>query len=602
MPNKINPFSLTEKQLKELLCRSCPTFPELEDVDFATLSVTRQIKSILKTAKDLINTIEDIPVLTESLYRSFSETGEREPYLKPHDARREKLSLATLLYLLGKPELKETIENYLLAICEEHTWVVPPHEGRLIDLYAADTGLTLADVVSLIGNDLNRAIVQRVHTEIDKRIFQPYLNRTSEHKWYNNSDNWNSVCNSQIAATFLLTEKDVNRKVHAIKTALDSLAVYIETAFNDDGSTSEGIGYWNYGMSWFAIFSEMLRASTNNGIDLLQLDRVKKIATYPSKIQLASGKFVSFSDVNSDNLTFNPGIIQRLSDRTGENSLQGLIVEPSELDYHGITSMLRYILWWDGQTHITNPIEDSVLPDAGIARLINTTSDQIPLTIAIKAGHNGENHNHNDVGSFIVNIGEENFITDPGAGLYNKNYFSEKRYDNIFANSYGHSVPRIDNNLQSTGERFSGKLVGVESNEETKKVTIEFGKAYNIADLKIAKRSLVSPTKDNLGTNLIVEDEFVFLNNSPAIEEAFVTWLDVSLKDKTIVIHGQHHELILTVSEPNNYSFQVETLEKQSKENKKKAILKRISIIIPASENRKIIFRMKMKIRGPNVQ
>jgi hypothetical protein len=599
MPNTLNPFLLTEVQLQALLSSSYSMFPEFEKVDIKTLSETRQIKSILKTAKEIIDTLNDIPVLTESLYRLFSETGERDPYLKPHDARREKLSLATLLYLLGRSELKETIENYLLAICEEHTWVVPPHEGRLIDLYAADTGLTLADVLSLIGDDLNRAVVQRVHTEIDKRIFQPYLNRISEHKWYKNSDNWNSVCNSQIAATFLLIEKDVILKARAIKTALDSLAVYIDTAFNDDGSTSEGIGYWNYGISWFVIFSEMLRASTNNAVDLLQLDRIKKISTYPSKIQLASGMFSSFSDVNSDNLTFNPGVIQRLSERTGENSLLGLIVEPSELDYHGITSMLRYVLWWDGHTHISNPIEDSELPDAGIVRLVNTTFKQNPVTIAIKAGHNGENHNHNDVGSFIVNIGGENFITDPGLGLYNKDYFSEKRYNNIFANSYGHSVPQINNNLQSTGESFFGKLVVVNSDDETKKVTVEFGKAYNITDLNIAKRSLVLPIKDNLDADLIIEDEFEFLNNSLTIEEAFVTWLDVELKDKTVVIHGQHHDLILTVSEPNNSSFQIEILEKQSKENKKQAILKRISVIVPESKSRNIIFRMEMKIRNP---
>jgi hypothetical protein len=601
MPKISNPFLLTEKQLKELFDSSYPIFPELEKVDIKKLLKTRQVKSILKTAKTIIDTLDDIPELSESLYRSFSETGERESYLKPHDARREKLSLAALLYLLGKSELKGTIENYLLAICEEHTWVVPPHEGRLIDLYTADTGLTLADVVSLVGNDLNSAVVQKVNTEIDKRIFQPYLNRTSEHKWYKNSDNWNSVCNSQIAATFLLIEKDANRKVHAIKTAFDSLEVYIETAFNNDGSTSEGIGYWNYGISWFVIFSEMLRASTNDSIDLLQLDRVKKIATYPSKIQLLNGMFVSFSDVNSDNLTFNPGIIQRLSDRTGEKSLLGLIVEPSELDYHGITSMLRYVLWWDGHTHISNPIEDSVLPDAGIVRLVNTTSSQTPVTIAIKAGHNGENHNHNDVGSFIVNIGGENFIADPGSGLYNKDYFSEKRYDNIFANSYGHSVPRINNNLQSTGEIFSGKLVGVDSSAEIKKVTIEFGKAYNVTDLKIAKRSLALSIKNKSSADLILEDEFEFFNNSSVIEEAFITWLDVEVNGKIAVIHGQHHDLILTVSEPNISGFQAEVLERQSKENKKNAILRRISLIILASENRKTIFRMEIKIRNTNI-
>ena len=600
MPTKIlNPFDLTETQLQELLNFSHSPFPELQKAlaNINEIVEMKQTKIALETAKESVATLKDIPVLTDSLYRSFAETGEREPYLKPHDARRKKLSIATLLFILGQSDLKTIIESYLLAICEERTWVVPPHEGRLIDLYAADTALTLADVLATVGQHLDTRIVQRVEQEIGKRIFEPYLNRTLEHKWYKNSDNWNAVCNSQIAATFLFLEKNQARKARAVKTALDSLNVYINTAFSKDGSTSEGINYWHYGMSWLVVFSEMLRALSNGQIDLLSIERIKVIAVYPGKIQLGSHVFASFSDVDVDELSFNAGVVQRLAERTSEKSLLGLIVEPIKPDSHGITSVLRFILWWDGKTYKTPSLEDAILPDSGIVRLVSTMPDETLIALAIKAGNNGENHNHNDVGSFMINIAGENFITDPGAGLYNKDYFGDKRHENIFTNSYGHSVPRIDKKLQPAGGNFFGKLVRVEHGEKIKEVVIEFAKSYDILGLIVAKRSLILSNQPDSGDLIVLEDEFEFSENSLEIEEAFVTWLDVKVNGQRAVIHGKYHDLNLVVEEPFASSeFQLEKLEKQSEENKKRGVLKRISVVVPFGSSKTILFRMTMRI------
>jgi hypothetical protein len=55
----------------------------------------------------------------------------------------------------------------------------------------------------------------------------------------------------------------------------------------------------------------------------------------------------------------------------------------------------------------------------------------------------------------------ENLLTDPGRGLYSRNYFGERRYESAFASSYGHSVPRIDGQLQAAGAEFRGELLGV---------------------------------------------------------------------------------------------------------------------------------------------
>ena len=67
--------------------------------------------------------------------------------------------------------------------------------------------------------------------------------------------------------------------------------------------------------------------------------------------------------------------------------------------------MLRNALWWDGQQMDAPQIDDAVLYGGGVARLVAPLAccDQ-PVIAAIKAGHNAENHNQNDVGSFVVHV------------------------------------------------------------------------------------------------------------------------------------------------------------------------------------------------------
>ncbi|OGC38631.1 hypothetical protein A3K42_01135 [candidate division WWE3 bacterium RBG_13_37_7] len=508
------------------------------------------------------------------------------------------LSIAAFLFFLKKGDYKELIEKYLLAICEEKTWVIPAHEGRLIDLYAADTALTLAEILYILGDNINPKVRNEVIQNINIKVLDPYINNITEHKWYKSSDNWNAVCNSEIAATFLLVKSDSKRKAHAIKTAIEGLQVYLNTSFKPDGSTSEGINYWNYGMSMFVTFSEMLRATTNNQVDLLAHECIKKIASFPSNIQLGLNSFASFSDTNEEDAgtTFNPGIIQRLSERTGEKSLRNLIVDPVKVDWLGISTILRFILWWDGNTNNKYVVNDVLLPDAGIARINSTLKDTTPITLIIKAGNNGENHNHSDIGSFTLNIDGENLLTDPGAGLYNKDYFSEKRYENIFANSFGHSVPIIDNKLQANGTQFYGKITDFEVSTKVKKIRLEMSKAYNTKNLTSLTRE-VKLTNDIEKMPITIEDNFTFIKETSVIEEAFVTWNEVNINEKTAIINGNKYCAKLTITEPETgVSLTLEKLDKESKENKKKRTLNRICFKIAASTAKVVKFKLNIEV------
>jgi hypothetical protein len=269
----------------------------------------------------------------------------------------------------------------------------------------------------------------------------------------------------------------------------------------------------------------------------------------------------------------------RFAQRTGENSLLSVLSSDNSLNHlvrdrqqWRLYLNLRDLLWWDGEAPPVAPLEDAVLATAGVARFAAVTPKGTDIVLALKAGHNAEHHNQNDVGSFMVNAGGENLLVDPGRGLYNRAYFSARRYENIFANSYGHSVPRIGGALQGAGADYRGTLLET----STKRAKIEFAKAYPVAALQSATREFV--LEDN-GT-LHLHDTFSF-TESQEVEEAFVTWGEVEVNGNTAIVRGHSQALRLTIEEPNTV-FALEVLEVDSLANRKPQILKRLTFSLSA--------------------
>ena len=259
----------------------------------------------------------------------------------------------------------------------------------------------------------------------------------------------------------------------ALAIAFGGLQTFLDTAFESDGSSNEGVGYWHYGLINLIALAEMLRARSDGALDPLTSPRLRQIAGYPPVVQLSGPVFAAFSDCDEKE-EFNFGIIQRLAERSGVAALRNLTAKPAEpgSDWR-IQMLIRNLLWWDGHQPDTPVIADAVLTAPGIARLTGTTATGVPFVVAIKAGHNEENHNQNDIGSFVLHVEGENLLTDPGRGLYSRHYFGPDRYDNIFANSYGHSVPRIGGQLQAPGRQFCGELTAVTTEPGNKSAVVE---------------------------------------------------------------------------------------------------------------------------------
>jgi hypothetical protein len=175
-------------------------------------------------------------------------------------------------------------------------------------------------------------------------------------------------------------------------------------------------------------------------------------------------------------------------------------------------------------------------------------------------------------------VGVETLLCDPGRGLYSRQYFSHERYDNVFANSYGHSVPVINNQLQDAGDEFAGEILSFAPDQDLKIVTAEIGGAYSVKHLESLRRVVRLTASGEDSGAITLTDTYAFDALPDTVQEAFVTWQEVSVEDKAATVHGRQYDLRLTIEAPSSAAFAVESLEKACAENEKPRVLKRLTI------------------------
>ncbi|MBW4094682.1 MAG: hypothetical protein HIU81_04455, partial [Acidobacteria bacterium] len=69
------------------------------------------------------------------------------------------------------------------------------------------------------------------------------------------------------------------------------------------------------------------------------------------------------------------------------------------------------------------------LPSVQISVSRPASGTNLGLTLVVKGGHNGEHHNHLDVGSFIVASNGIPCVVDAGQPTYTAQTFGPRRYE-----------------------------------------------------------------------------------------------------------------------------------------------------------------------------
>jgi len=479
------------------------------------------------------------------------------------------------------------LQDLLWAYCDDHTWVMAAHEGRAIDLGSAALGATFAEILYMLGDHLEDEVKERVSQEIERRIFQPFWNYRHLDDWKTVRMNWNHVCNGEVIRPALYQIEDPRILAHFTHAAIQNLT-YALDGFTDDGGCEEGPGYWNYGFGHYLYVAYALYLKTEGELNLMEDEKIRRICEYPLAANIKAHYMSTFADASHGYVPARIAMI--INEFYDMPELYALCRRHPDgtLRLGGMHELASY----KGQkSDGMADNRDYLLPDLGQVKLRGVPGEK-QMTVMAIAGNNGVPHNHNDIGSFIVHQGDRIFLVDPGAPLYTRKTFSSQRYEIVFCNSMGHSVPLINGIQQSPGSQYYGTLQVENLNGKgPKKAIIDMTHAYPEDTVKQLVRTF---TLNSDANQLTLEDTYKFDEAPCSLEEAFITFEEVEIsQDGQSVLIGTSENNIQLSAVDTQGRFSVKKLVEESKEGRTDQVINRITFV---PENLDVEMRLSFKI------
>lgn len=589
-----------KEAIKEQLTEKARFFaPKIDErKDWEKILKYNEINKIIKEAENFLT--KDIPVLTEDLYLDYSQTGNRTKWEK---VATQRLSILKSLVIAEATENNgrfiKKIEEFLMDYCTFKTWVRPAHDknldnyyGRIvdIDLESAELSLVLSATLYILDKNIDIAVQKKVKENIEKRVLLPFkrmvLGSEKENWWLRGTNNWNAVCLNGVVSSALTLIDSKEERSFFIESAINYSKYYLQ-GFSLDGYCTEGVGYWNYGFSNFVMLSEMIMLNSNGKISLYNDDIIKKIIDYGFNIEITEGVAPSFADCSINDVP-DRRLLYFLSKKFD------LPVADFGQKIKITDRLLSYALFYLFQDIFDNKNigktvkkERTFFDKHGVIILRNPKEKS--LNIAIKAGHNDEHHNHNDVGSYVLTLGNTVIIADPGAEVYTARTFSDKRYESKVINSYGHPVPVVAGSLQKAGKDAKGKIISTDFSENLDKVTIDLKDAYPFSWIEKLTREVVFSREEKGKITITDSTEF---KSPKKFETALITMGGfIKQSDKTFLIYNQDKILLCEIDAgENNFSV---TTEKIEEDLRAKDLPTRLGIKLDKSVNNafiKIVF------------
>ena len=468
----------------------------------------------------------DPPIIKFSQIHLYTTTGNREIFEKVHSEYQSRLQNLYLAYVITDDDKYiESLADIIWNICDMESWSIPAHVNeklsivrrrRNLDLCSCILGHRLAEVIYNVGDKLPEVVYRRAKEEITYRVIDSFADYSEkEFWWYKVTNNWASVCISAVLGAYLYLADD--EKIKDQLPRMTAIADHYLDGFEDDGCCVEGYSYWNYGFSYFCEFAKLLYDYTDGKMNYFDNPKVHKIAMFQQNVLLNEHECLSFSDAQ---IKFVPEV-------WFSHFLKGIYPDmklpalPDECPAHFATHTTRHVFWTNpdipkSHTKARNHIFHN-------AEWFLYHGDDYAL--GAKAGHNNEFHNHNDVGSFIVSKNGKVTFCDPGVGEYTADYYGPKRYDIFLPSARAHSVPIINGEYQTQGQREGGVLI-----EDEKRFKFYMHNGYTVDILESVTRDF-----ECLEDGIRMTDEFVFSKTPTALRERFVSLLPIEEKDGKIV-------------------------------------------------------------------
>ena len=540
-------------------------------------------------------------MLTASLYRMHHINGDRATYEKVYFERRSELINKVVLECYHNDDrYTDDIVDLVWMILEESSWILPAHihrsdksdslpfmETDYIDLFSAETACTLAFVVQVFGKKLEETsinIIPRIKARLHE-MYEVFVER-DDFYWMGFGDsvpaNWDPwICSNILMSCFIIEEdyELVQKVVYKAMRCLDNF--YNVQPL--DGACDEGSSYWCQAGLCLAENVYLLNLGTDGQINILNDEKISNILEFYMKMYTGSGDVVNFADGPIKGTNYYATIYKMakaagnkkivpfakyLYDSIAVHKFPGMDTEkrPANFSRGGcrIKSNRVYdIIAFSPELEEIVPPEfksdsDYYLPGTQVVTSMRNSNPEDGLYLAAKGGHNGEHHNHNDVGNFIVYKNGTKFLVDSGVMTYRKETFNEFRYTLWTTRGSHHNIPVIDGREQQESRRgeFPAKDVRFEKTDDRVFFTLDISAPYQCENVKKWVRSIEYVKSAQVIT---VTEDFEFGKES----EYSLNFMTPQIAEKngnTVKFTAENGET-LEITFSTNMDFEVEKIE-----------------------------------------
>ena len=524
------------------------------------------------------------PHLTASLYREFAINGNRSNFQDVYFGRRAELINKVLVecaYNDGR--YLNDILDLTWMILEETTWTLPAHNREVdgidslpdfknhsLDLFLAETACTMAFVYCTMGkklDELSRVVSRRIKWRLGHDLIDDYLAR-SDYWWMGFSEkipnNWNPWVNSNVLAVAMIVEDDAQKLKRIVDKVIETLDIYLKY-YPEDGGCDEGPAYWNQaGLSMLECMW-LLNIVSDGEINRFSEKKVVNTSEYLMKVYIGGGRCVNFADSRCNILLY-PSTMFKFGEIMGNQKLADFskyISEDANWHSHDDEMISKSIRMYDVAEYTSKLKEhknsefklecDCWIPSIEVMTSRTESDFKKGLFIAAKGGHNGESHNHNDVGNFIVYKNGIPYLIDSGNMTYTKTTFSSERYTLWTTQSAYHNLPTVGGYEQAPGREYAAEEVSYHADDGGVVFSLDLKDTFYEND--IIKKWVRTIRFDRRKQEIRVTEDFEFTKESEFTLNYLTPQTVLTSESKITLLYDGGGELSLEF----NQSFDIAT-------------------------------------------
>jgi len=304
---------------------------------------------------------------------------------------------------------------------------------------------------------------------------------------------------------------------------------YIDQYINglgDDGGCDEGPGYW-FGASG-AVFDglNLIDNATAGKISIYKEPFIKKMASYIYKTHISGDHFINVADAEPG-MRPNGVMLYRFGKAISDTQMMTF----GSWVFHNLPSNAGAPGTYNRSRSLFNmaAIKECAAYADHFQDVADVWFSDVQLMasrakngffVASHAGHNGESHNHNDVGDFMIYFNNNPLIVDVGPGAYTARTFTEDRYKLWFNSSAYHNLPVINGYQQAEGVSHTALDVHYQSNDNLSSLRMNIASAY---PAESGVKSWIREISLNKEGSVDIIDSYKLEKLSDSLTQSFMT-------------------------------------------------------------------------------